>query len=105
MIKVNILSNELYVTKVEITGHANYDIKGKDIVCSSASSIVITTVNGILSINNNYLKYENNNDLLTIEINSYNEIVNILINNMINLLKELETSYPNNLKIKEGENT
>ena len=36
---------------IEITGHANFDDYGKDIVCASVSSIVITTVNGILELN------------------------------------------------------
>ena len=35
---------------ITISGHANYDEYGKDIVCAAVSSTVITTVNGILSI-------------------------------------------------------
>ena len=43
MIKVEIENN-----KIEIKGHANYDDYGKDIVCASVSSIVITTINAII---------------------------------------------------------
>ena len=39
---------------ISITGHAMYDDFGKDIVCSAVSSIVITSLNGILSINFKY---------------------------------------------------
>ena len=35
---------------IKISGHANYDEKGKDIVCASVSSIVITTINAIIEI-------------------------------------------------------
>ena len=34
--------------KVKISGHSDYAQKGYDIVCSSASSIFITTVNAII---------------------------------------------------------
>ena len=46
MIKVD-LTKENVIT---ISGHANYDDKGKDIVCASVSSIVITTINAIIEI-------------------------------------------------------
>ncbi|MEG1351261.1 MAG: ribosomal-processing cysteine protease Prp [Bacilli bacterium] len=105
MIKINILNDEKFISSIEIIGHANYDVKGKDIVCSSVSSIAITTINGILSINNSYLKYISKDDLLKIEVLVKDEIVNKLMLNMINLLKELEQDYPKNIKIKEGENT
>ena len=36
--------------KIIIKGHADYDDYGKDIVCASVSSIVITTVNAKLEI-------------------------------------------------------
>ena len=41
---------------ISILGHANYDDYGKDIVCAAVSATVITTVNGILSIDNNSIE-------------------------------------------------
>ena len=87
--------------KIEITGHANYDEYGKDIVCSGVSSIVTTTVNAILSFNDKYISYKEEKDKFTIVINLHNDIVDKLINNMINMLKEVETNYPKNLKIRK----
>ena len=55
---------------ISITGHAMYDDFGKDIVCSAVSSIVITSLNGILSINPSALIYNNSKDGLEIEIKS-----------------------------------
>ena len=46
MIKVNIKNNIII-----ITGHAGYDDFGKDIVCASVSSIVITSINLCLRFN------------------------------------------------------
>ena len=63
MIKVNIKQN-----RVIITGHAGYDEYGKDIVCASVSSIVITSVNAALKLENNSLEYIEEKDKLTINI-------------------------------------
>ena len=98
MIKVNIIGKN---DKIEILGHAMYDDFGKDIVCAGVSSVVITTINGILTFNKDYLKYEVGKDKFEIEILTHNEIVDNLINNMINMLKELEIDYPKNINIRK----
>ena len=100
MIKVNVLVNK-NIEKVILTGHACYDDFGKDIVCSGVSSIVTTTVNAIIRFNKDYISYKEEKDKLTITINTWNEVVNNLITNMLDLLKELENDYPSNIKIKE----
>ena len=75
--------------KIEIHGHSGYDVIGKDIVCSAVSSIVTTTINGILSIDNDALKYSYKNDVMTIEIINRDDVVDKLINNKIDVLKML----------------
>ena len=87
---------------IEITGHSNYDTLGKDIVCSAVSSIVTTTINGIISIDEKAISYEYQNDIMTIVINKKDEITVKLINNMIDLLKSLSKDYPKNIIVKES---
>lgn len=94
MIKVEIENN-----KIEIKGHANYDDYGKDIVCASVSSIVITTINAIIEFDPESIYYEDLNNRILIEKLKDDDITNKLINNMIELLEELEKSYKNNIKI------
>lgn len=94
MIKVEIENN-----KVEIKGHANYDDYGKDIVCASVSSIVITTINAIIEFDPESIYYEDLNNRILIEKLKDDDITNKLINNMIELLEELEKSYKDNIKI------
>ena len=94
MIKV-VLDNN----KIEITGHAGYDDYGKDIVCASVSSIVITTINNVLDIYQDSILYEDNDNKIKIEKIKDNEVINKLINNMILLLENLEKDYPKNIKI------
>ena len=100
MIKVSIKKENAKFKKVTILGHAMYDDYGKDIVCSAVSSIVITTVNGILALNKGSLSYLVSKKGMTIDIKNMDETTQILIGNMISLLKELESKYPDNIEIK-----
>ena len=84
---------------ITITGHANYDDFGKDIVCASVSSIAITTINAIKRFDNDSLTYEEKDGYLNIKINKHSKEVDILITNMLDLFKELENQYKKNIKI------
>ena len=86
--------------KISILGHAMFAEYGKDIVCSACSSIVTTTVNGILSIDKDSLDYSINEEGMEITIKKSDEITSKLIDNMVNLLKELESNYPDNIEVK-----
>ena len=87
---------------ISIKGHALYDDYGKDIVCSAVSSIVITTINGIISINSSAISYHLVKDGLIIEIRSFDNVTLKLIDNMLELLIKLSKDYPKNIQIKEG---
>ena len=87
---------------IKISGHANYDEYGKDIVCASVSSIISCTINAILNINDKAIKYNDDKDLV-IEILSSDEITSKLIKNMLELLQDLTKQYPKNIKISKGE--
>lgn len=99
MIKVTTIKKENKIEEVKIVGHACYDEYGKDIVCASVSSIVITTVNGILSIYPDSIEYSQDNDQLLIQVKNSNDTINKLLINMMELLKELENDYSKYIKI------
>lgn len=96
MIKVKLSKDH-----IEIKGHAMFADSGKDIVCASASSIIITSINGILSLDDKALIYKKEDGFLSIDILKHNEQIDALILNMKNLLKELENQYKQNIKIEE----
>lgn len=101
MIKVKVESKDRkHIDTVTLSGHAMYDEYGKDIVCSSVSSIVTTTVNGIIEIDKDYLTVEEIKDGMIITILKKDKICDKLIKNMLDLLSELEISYPENIKVK-----
>ena len=63
MIKIKLKEN-----LITIEGHANYS-ETEDIVCASVSSIMYTTVNGILELNHEAITYTDDKGLVTIKIN------------------------------------
>mgnify|MGYP001623823802 FL=1 len=103
MIKVEIIRNNNNIKKISILGHAMYDEYGKDIVCASVSTLVISTVNNILSINSNTIKVEQSDSKIIIEYILKDNIIDILINNMISNLNTLANNYPKNIKIIDKE--
>ena len=100
MITVNVIKENNKYKQIKILGHAMYDDYGKDSVCSAASSIVTTSVNGILALNKGSLSYLVSKKGMNISINGIDETTQILIGNMVSLLKELEGNYPNNIEVK-----
>ena len=100
MITVKVVKENAKYKKVTILGHAMFADYGKDIVCSACSSIVTTTVNGILSIDNSSISYLVSKKGMTIDVKSDDKVTQTLINNMISLLKELSGNYPENIEIK-----
>lgn len=95
MIKVDLTKDKL----ITISGHSGYEERGKDIVCASVSSIVITTINAIIEIDSDAIDYSDLDDKIIIRIIKEDEIVNKLINNMILLLESLEKDYKDFIKI------
>lgn len=87
---------------IKISGHANYAEYGQDIVCASVSSIVYTTVNGILNFDSEAIKVIDE-DNFEIIINKDDNITSTLINNMMVLLEDIENKYPKEIKISKGE--
>ena len=88
---------------IVVIGHADYADYGKDIVCESASAIVITSINACLRINKESIKYKEEKDKLTIDIISKDKDVLLIIENMMSMLEELAKTYQKNIKIIKEE--
>ena len=98
MIKINVEKENNIIKSVEVKGHADYTDFGKDIVCSAVSSIVTTTINDILTLDRDAIKYITKDGNITIT-NLDNDIANKLLNTMLNTLSDLANDYPKNIKI------
>jgi len=100
MIKVRISKKDNVIQSIHCKGHAMYDDYGKDIVCASFSTMIITTINAILTFDQDAISYTDNNDLKIINIKKDN-ITNNLLNNLVNMIYELRDNYNKNINIKE----
>lgn len=87
--------------EVVFKGHADFADFGKDIVCASASSIMYTTVNAIKKLDSESIDLNINKEGAIVKILKNNSLSKTLIDNMMDLLKDLEGDYPDNIKIKE----
>lgn len=105
MIHIQVFKNQEYFQRIILKGHALFDDYGKDIVCAGVSSILTTTVNGILRIQNDALTYQQEDDLFQIIDIHDDDITQKLILNMILLFQELEEQYPKNIKVESEEET
>lgn len=101
MIKISCEKKENVIIRLTVKGHAYYAEESKDIVCASVSSMVICSVNAIISIDENALSYSIDDGFIDVSNIKDDNITQKIINNLFNMLKELEAEYPKNIKIKE----
>ena len=87
--------------QIKVLGHTGYDDYGKDIVCASISSIVITSINAMIRIDETSVSYKEESGRIELKIIKHNKVLDALIDNMIDLLTDLEHQYPKNIKINE----
>ena len=100
MIKVNINKNNNIIEEIKLNGHAMYDDYGKDIVCAGVSTLLNTTVNACLTFDKDSIYYEEGSTFILKNIKKDN-ITNKLLDNFYYILKEMESTYKDNIKIKE----
>lgn len=99
MIQIKVFTKDHWIDQVEIKGHSNYAEAGYDIVCASCSSMVITTVNAILRLDEKALAYQERDGYVWLNIYHHDKVIDSLLANLMDLLQQLEVQYPHNLKI------
>ncbi len=100
MIEVNYLENNSVISKLEISGHANFDKKGKDIVCSAVSAIGVGGINALINIDKIEVVIKEGYILVNGSglNNEYNQIV---LKTMLTQLKTIEKSYSKYIKVSK----
>lgn len=96
---------EVYFDKVnkvfEMTGHAESGDAGTDTVCAAASSIAITSFNGIAKfLDETQYDAIQEDGYLKVSFKKTNDTVELLLENLLELLQELQSQFPKNIKIK-----
>lgn len=100
MIKVNVTYNNEKIKIVEMKGHSLYSESGTDIVCASASTIAIMTVNLFETFEKqNNVSVESTDGYLKISVLRNCNTTQKLLKSMIEHLTQLANQYPKNIKI------
>lgn len=100
MIEVNYLENNSVISKLEITGHANFDKKGKDIVCSAVSAIGVGGINALTNIED--IEIIIKEGYILIDGSGLNDEYNqIVLKTMLTQLKTIEKSYSKYIKVSK----
>ncbi len=88
---------------IEVTGHANYRRKGKDIVCSAVSSIIQTAVLGLMKVLCAEIDYtvDEKEGYLRCMLYNPNEKTEIVLQTMLEGLKDISSEFPKHVKLME----
>lgn len=102
MIKASFILNNSKPSAFTISGHAEYGNYGEDIVCSSVTTAVFTTLNLFdkLLDQKDYSLIENEEQgLVDFKLLKIDSLSSTIIQNLLDILINIEEQYPQNLKI------
>ena len=103
MINLTILKSNDAITTIQAEGHSGYAVAGQDIVCSAVSTIMQTTLNGLLEVVKADVDYQIDEQIpfLRISVNEQDKQAQILMKSAYLALKQIAGDYKNYIKIKE----
>ena len=96
--------NDKNINTVEVSGHAEFDESGKDIVCAAVSTAIIVTANAINLVGfNDHIELVIEEGYFKLEVLKENGILNKLLLNLEYTLHDLEKQYPKYIKYQKEE--
>lgn len=105
MTTIEIFQQNGRVIRYKATGHAEYANYGEDIVCAAISTILQFPLAGLQDVLNITPKFEINSDgylevdMIGMNFSDKEKEINVLLNSMVVMLKELSKGYPEHLKL------
>ena len=103
MIKISITENTSngYITGYTVTGHSRTAEHGYDIVCAGVSSLVQTTLLGLIKQLKHPVEYNvDSGDVRVVLTDSPNDLTEAVLRTMLLGLTEIERLYPKAVKIE-----
>ena len=101
MIKVVIEKNNSKIVSLEVSGHSNYDEKGRDIVCAGVSAIVVGGINALVNENKKAIEYECKEGYAKVLVKNIDSNIEMILDVISTQLYTVEESYPKFIKIIE----
>ena len=90
--------NNRYLS-LQVSGHAEYDESGKDLICASVSSIVFGLMNALDALNED-VEIEQLTNTITIKVHSDSNIIQDYLELTMTQLKTIEESYGDFIKVE-----
>lgn len=109
MTEIEIFYNKGKVVRYKAQGHAEYAEHGQDIVCAAISVAMQFPLGGMQEILDIMPRFEIDSDgyldvnMIGMEFSEKEKEVNVLLDTMVLMLKELSKSYPKHVKLVEKE--
>ena len=98
MISVNVKFIDGNVKSLTVSGHANYDDYGKDIVCAGVSAIATGGVNA-LDKYSEFVKCDLVDGTIIIDVIKFEHDSQIILKTLLTQLETIEQSYKKYIKI------
>ena len=100
MVIVTIKEENKRIHSILVSGHAEYDVEGKDIVCAGISSIMVGGSNAIYQEDENAALIVNEKGNVSIKVlDIANDTIQIILKTMIVQLRTIQASYKKYIKI------
>jgi len=104
MINASFLNEDSLIVGFKVTGHANFDDFGLDIVCASVSSCAIMAANTITEIIKADAGVKTSDGMITLKISNGAELCQPILKGLLLHLTEIAKEYPDNLTIYNERN-
>ena len=99
MIKAIYEAKDNRYLSLEVSGHAEYDESGKDLICASVSSIIFGFMNAVDALNEN-VEIKQLTNKITIKNHSDSNIIQDYFELVMMQLKTIEESYGDFIKVE-----
>lgn len=102
MITVKIsTNNEGAITKIDASGHAGYDVAGKDIVCAAVSTAVQLTILTLQNLIGDHVEVAEDDDGITIDVGMHGNDRSVMcaMLGFLEFTNSLQASFPANVKV------
>lgn len=104
MIQVHIKkTKEDQITFMSISGHAEYDIKGKDLVCAAVSAISVGGLNSLDRMAKGTVNDELSENKIEIHVIDFDTTQQNILKTMLYQLETVEYSYSKYIQITKQE--
>ncbi|MDP2812836.1 MAG: ribosomal-processing cysteine protease Prp [Erysipelotrichaceae bacterium] len=104
MIQVHIkITKDDHITFMSISGHAKYDVKGKDLVCAAVSAISVGGLNSLVRMAKDTVHDQLSENKIEIQVIKLHETQQNILKTMLYQLETVEYSYSKYIQITKQE--